>query len=166
MAVAKWSIDVPGVTSLNSAFKALEGFEDLPYAREALLRIQGMAVAAVNARAPGSLAGKAVARPIRGRGTAMYAGVKVNHPAAKQVEFGRKWYYRGFTKTGPIVGGRRTAKRGDIKGSGFRFRSTGTPERPYVGIKHGGHAIGAIGPESREIMAAALAREWERLAAP
>lgn len=149
---SSWGITVEGLPQLRRAFKALEEFDDLPYARAALERVQDMAVREINQRAPGSLKGKATGYAIKGEGTSMKAPVRVAHPAAKSTEFGREWWYRGFTG--------RAQKR-----TGKRFKSSpGLPARPFIGIKAGGHAIGAIAPKAAEIMAEALAKEWQRLA--
>ena len=164
-----WGIRVDGLPELRRAFKALEEFDDLPYAREALLHVQGMAIGEISKRAPDHLKGKAVALPIRGEGTTMKAPIKVEHPSSKTFEFGRHYWYKDFSRggiIGPVKNRRANARaKGYMKATGKRFYATpGQKATPYIGIKSGGHAIGAIAPEAAEIISRALAKEWSRLA--
>ena len=165
---SSWSIDIENLPQLRGAFRAIAGFEDLPYAREAMGRIQGMAVGATQQRVPRP-SFRVVGMPIKGEGLRMMAPIKVIHPAAKSFEFGRHFYYEGFTRAafiGPTKGKRaaRAAAKGYMKRTGTRVWRTGMKEQPFIGIKSGGHAIGAIAPKAAEIMSEALAKEWKRLA--
>ena len=163
-----WSIDIENLALLRGAFRSIAGFEDLPYAREAMGRVQGMAVDATQQRVPRP-SFRVVGLPIKGEGLRMMAPIKVVHPAAKSFEFGRHFYYTGFTRgafIGPTKGKRGAARaaKGYMKRTGKRVWRTGMKEQTFIGIKSGGHAIGAIAPKAAEIMSEALAKEWARLA--
>ena len=131
-------------------------------------RVQGMAVDAIQQRVPRP-SFRVVGLAIKGEGLFMKAPIKVVHPAAKSFEFGRHFYYTGYTKgafIGPTKGKRATARaqKGYMKRTGKRVWRRGMREQTFIGIKDGGHAIGSIAPQVAEIMGEAIAKEWKRLA--
>ena len=126
---AKLSVSVHGLRELKKGFKDLSD-QDAPWLREAWTDVGEKLVDETNKRA-GPLSGDAEFRGVSGKGLALRARMRVKHPGAASREFGRSWYYRGFT-------GRA------MKATGVRFKSSpGQRAEPMIGIIHGGHAIGA-----------------------
>ena len=89
---------------------------------------------------------------VRGKGAAISALIHVNHPGAKSAEFGRKFYYRGFT-------GR------DQKATGQRFKPAGGQKaKPFAGIIKGDQAIGSVRNDARQRIGKAIEQEFRRVA--
>lgn len=147
---AKVSIQVTGVTALKRALKAV-GETDAPFLRTAVDEGGHLLEWAVRGSAPGTMASKVAFVSLRGSGVNVKALVKVNHPGAKAMEFGRKKYYRGFT-------GRRQ------KATGTPFQARGQQAKPFVGVRNLDHAIGAVKPDIENKINQAVVNEWERLA--
>lgn len=148
---ASINIEVHGdVKRLKRALRVLaEG--DAPYLREALEQGGHDLEGAVESRATGRLSGTVQFAGVKGKANTLRALVLVRHEAAKVREFGRNFFYRGYT-------GRAQ------KATGNRFRSNrGIPPKPFVGIVKGDHAIGAVAPRIRQRLETAIDREWTRL---
>lgn len=155
MPAAKWSVEIQGIASVRQAFAAL-GELDTPFYLAALNESGHVAVGEVNAHARGGIAGKAYLSKITGTGLRASAIIKVKHPASRPTEFGRHWFYRGFTRGG----------KGSQKRTGTRFYAApGRAPNVYVGILAGGHAVGAAAPRIQKIMTDAIEREFALVAA-
>lgn len=167
MAATPWTIRIEGLTDTRRAFKAL-GEADTPFYLAALNHSAEITRAAIAARAPGSMAGKVDLVGIRGDGINASAVIRVNHPGADSYEFGRRFWYRGFTYGGGL--GQRGVRpgrkpKGIQKGTGVRFQSSpGQAEKPFVGVKAGNAAIGAVAPRVHAMMVDAIEREFARVA--
>lgn len=137
MARAGVSIEVTGITSMKKKLAALEEM-DAPEITESLGRIARLADSEVSRRGPGSMGAKVSTTPAKKLGATIVLGA-VKHPGAKAMEFGRTTYYEGYT-------GRK------VKG-GRKVKRTGQKARPFVGIKTGDQAMGALRePAARELM--------------
>lgn len=147
----QFRVELDGKTAsrLNSALKAL-GETDAPFLRAALDDVGARYLNEIRARAKGSLKGGARARGVTGQANTLKFSGFVGHPAAKALEFGRQYYYRGY--------------KGRAQKTGQRFKSSpGMRAQPYVGIKNKDQATGATSPYARERLTEAIAQEWERL---
>lgn len=147
----KIGIEVKGAKSLGRALKLL-GETDAPFLRQALEEAGELLEGATRGRAPGSMAAKTAFVGVKGKGATLKATVTVRHAGAKAMEFGRLYYYRGYT-------GRAQ------KATGRRFRSgKGQKAQPFVGIMKGGQALGQVEPKARELITTAFEKEWDRIA--
>lgn len=144
-------ITVTGAKAIQRAFKVL-GETDAPFLRHALEQSGGLLTEATHSRAPGGMAATVAFVGVKGKGAVLRATVVVRHAGAKSMEFGRTWYYEGFT-------GRK------MKATGQRVKRKGQQAKPFVGIIPGGHAIGAVEPKARELIEQAISKEWERIVA-
>lgn len=163
--IASVKIDVLGVKRLDRALRVFSetnppflqaAFEELgPYARSEVAR-----------RAPGTMGSKTELVGLRG---AKYLAttkimIRVDHPGARAHEFGRQYFYTGFTRTKKSKG-RMVASKGEMIRTGRRVRrSPGMAARPFVGIVAADRAVAAIAARMRAVLAEAIAREWDRLA--
>lgn len=146
MARAGFSIEVTGVKAMTRKLKALEEME-APEIQSALGTIAHLADREVTSRAPGSMAGRVTTKPGKKLGGSITLGV-VKHPGSKAMEFGRTTYYQGY--------------HGRNQKSGQKVKRKGQPARPYVGIKTGQQAMGALaGPVARELTEA-VQKVWDR----
>ncbi|MGI8423582.1 MAG: hypothetical protein ACR2NO_05645 [Chloroflexota bacterium] len=145
MASTKWGIEVQGLNRIKRAFKVL-GETDAPFLREALGKGGQMLRVGVASRAPGSMAARTGFVGVQGTGTALRATIKVKHPGAARMEFGRK--PKPYKKGRPRPG--------------YRYR--GQRARPFIGIKAGDATIGAVKPDITRMLTAAWQSEWQRLA--
>ena len=144
-------IKVAGAKALKRALKVL-GETDAPFLREALEQSGKLLRAATAKRAPGSIAAAVAFAGVKGTGGALRAPLKIKHPGAIPMEFGRVHYYRGFT-------GRRQ------KATGQRFKaSPGQKAKPFLGVVSGGGAIAEVRDEVEKLIRVAFEREWERIA--
>lgn len=147
-----WKVEVTGAGSLQKALRVLAE-EDAPFLRDAL-ELGGRDLAnAVVRHAPGGMATKTTFAGVKGKANGLRAVVLVKHRGAKAREFGRKFYYRGFTD-------RR------MKATGQRFRAArGQRAQPIIGIVKGDAAIGAVGAQVRGRLVDAIHLEWSRIGA-
>lgn len=150
MAVAKIGIEVKGATALNRAMKAL-GETDAPFLGQAIDDGGKLLQGAVRPRAPGGMASKVEFSGVKGSGANLRALVKVKHPGAKSMEFGRTKYYEAFT-------GRRQ------KATGRKVTRRGQQARPFVGVRNMDRAVGAVKPDIQVLIERAYTKEWDRLA--
>lgn len=147
----KIGIEVSGAKALGRALRLL-GETDPPFLREALDEAGHLLEGATRSRAPGGMARTVDFVGVKGKGATLKATVVVRHAGAKSMEFGRLYYYRGFT-------GR------SQKATGQRFRSgKGQKARPFVGIMDSGHAMGAVKDDARRLIETAFEKEWDRIA--
>jgi len=151
MAAVKIGIEVKGAKAIGRALKVL-GETDAPFLKKALEESGELLEGATRSRAPGSMAQKVAFTRVTGKGATMRATVVVRHGGAKSMEFGRLYYYRGYT-------GR------SMKATGQRFRSSkGQKAKPFVGVMKGDQAMGAVKPQVKAKIEAAITKEWERIA--
>ncbi len=147
---ASVDIEVRGARSLIRALRLMQDVE-APFVREAMEESGQLLTGAARGRAPGGIAQTVDFIGVRGSGARIRATVKVRHPGAKSMEFGRRKYYRGFT-------GRRQR-------SGQAFQaSPGQRARPFVGIRRGDAAVGAVKNDVGRKLIQAYEREWARVA--
>ena len=138
-----------GATNLKRALKVL-GETDAPFLRQALDDSGRILEHEAVARAPGGIARGVGFAGVKGVGGQLRAVVRIKHPGARSMEFGRVWYYHGY--------------RGRAQKSGQKFRaSPGQKARPYLGVKDGGQAIAASKSRVVALLNDAFEREWERL---
>lgn len=149
----KFAIELDGraVTRLNGALKVL-GERDAPFLRKALEESAQDLAGEIRQRAPGSIGQKVELRGVKGTGASIRATGSDLHPGARSMEFGRVWYWTGYTRTGNRIQGGQKVKR------------TGQQARPFMGVIDGGHAIGAVAPKAKARIMAAISQEWERIA--
>jgi len=146
------SIEVHGVKSLTRVLKALAE-DDAPFLRKALEEAGALLEREIESRAPGSMPATVTFRGVTGSAPRLRASIRVKHPGAKSMEFGRSWYYRDFM-------GRAQ------KATGQRFRaSPGQRPKPFIGIIKGDAAVGAVRPRLEQIINEAIEAEWHRLGA-
>jgi len=146
---ASVKIEVSGALQLQKALRILAE-PDAPYLRAAMTQGGQLLDRAASSRAKGGIASAVQFAGVSGKANGLRALVKVKHPGAKPMEFGRTKYYRGWT--------------GRKQRSGTAFRaSPGQRAQPFIGIKQGNAAIGAVGPQIRELFTVAVEREWERI---
>ncbi len=145
------SIETTGLKELKKAMKAI-GDKQSPYLRPVLEDLGGDLASATADRATGGIASASKFVKVRGKGAAISALIHVNHPGAKSAEFGRKFYYRGFT-------GR------DQKATGQRFKPAGGQKaKPFAGIIKGDQAIGSVRNDARQRIGKAIEQEFRRVA--
>ncbi|HXG36523.1 MAG TPA: hypothetical protein VNL15_06115 [Dehalococcoidia bacterium] len=147
---ASWNIQLTGHKRLKKALRVL-GEREAPFLKAALEEGGGLLRGAAAARATGGISSAVQFVGVQGSGGAQKAIIRVKHPGARSMEFGRKMYYRGFR-------GRQ------MKATGQRFRANrGQQARPYMGIIKNDAAIGQVGPQVKQGIEQALEREWERI---
>jgi len=152
---AKVSIQVTGATALKRALKAV-GETDAPFLRQAVEEGGRLLEVAVRGMAPGAMAQTVQFVAVRGSGANVKALVRVTHPGAKAMEFGRHKYYRDFT---------RPLRKGGMKATGTQFTaSRGQKAKPFVGVRNLDQAIGSVKDEIKDKLSQAVVKEWERLA--
>lgn len=145
----KWGIQVDGAANLQKALRVLAE-PDAPYLRDALEDVGRSLAREAASRAPGGIGRAVQFVGVKGKANALRSMVQIKHPGSRSMEFGRQYYYRGYT-------GRRVK-------SGQRFRSNpGQPARPYIGIVRGDAAMGAIEADAQRKIADAIEAEWERI---
>lgn len=146
MATASASIELKGFTGMKRKLQVLEE-ADAPEIAGALSRISRLADNEVSGRAPGSMGGQVQTTAAQKIGNVITKGT-VRHPGAKAMEFGRTTYYTGY--------------RGRNQKSGSKVKRAGQKPRPFVGIKTGEQAMGALRePVERELTTAYTA-VWNR----
>lgn len=146
------SIEVRGQQALVRALRLFEDAE-APFLREAMNDAGQLLERAAESRAPGGIANRVEFVGTRGSGPRIRALIKVRHPGAKSMEFGRKKFYRGFVN-----------RRQRSTGQAFQA-SPGQRPRPFVGIRRGDHAIGAVRDDVERRLKRAFEQEWNRVAA-
>lgn len=145
------------LTKLKRALKTL-GERDAPFLAEAMERAGQIVNEEVARRAPGSMAGKVTFGGVKGVGGNVRALGYVTHPGAKSMEFGRRFYYRGFAGNN-----RQSSPRGSMK-SGTRFESPrGQKARPFIGIVNGDAAMAAAKPKVVPLILAGISATWDDL---
>lgn len=151
---AKVSIQVTGAKALKRALKEL-GDTEAPFLRQAVDEGGHLLELAVRGMAPGAMAQTVRFVAVRGSGANVKALVRVTHPGAKAMEFGRHTYYKGFT---------RPLHKGGMKATGTPFQSRGQKARPFVGVMKLDQAIGSVKDEIQTKIEQAFVKEWERIA--
>lgn len=151
-------IEIPeaDVRRLNRLVDLL-GDRQAPYLAEGLREAAAIMVREIQQRAPSVVRPTVRARPVGPRSRT--ATVTVGHGAAKELEYGRK--YPRFVKP--------TRKRalwwpGAAHPIARPVRPGPFAARPFIGVMDGGHAIGAAQPQIQAVLAAAVEREFARLA--
>lgn len=152
---AKTGIVVTGIKPLAAALRVL-GETEAPHLVEALTEGGQMLHRAARSRARGGIGAQMEAVGVRGKGGAIRYVIRSRHPGARSMEFGRIWFYRGYT-------GR------NVK-SGTRFKvgalgSAGQHPRPYLGVVRGDAAIGETSEPIARLLLQAIEAEWERIGA-
>lgn len=165
---ATWSVEVTGTTQLKRAFRVLAE-PDAPFLREALAAAGRILEHEAASRAPGGIAKGIGFSGVRGVGASLRAVISIKHPGARSMEFGRVWYYHqvgaGVSGMGNNRPGSKRVK-GSMKTKGTKYRaSPGQKAKPFLGVKDGGHAIGASKDRVVALIGEAFEREWERLGA-
>ena len=161
---ASWGIEVHGTKELRRAFKVL-GEKEAPFLRKALDEAGHILESEAAKRAPGGIAAGVGFAGVKGVGAAVRAVIRIKHPGARSMEFGRVWYYRSAIGAGNNRTGSKRAK-GSIKSKGHKARaSRGQAARPYLGIIGGDQAIAASHDRVAELLTEAYVKEWERLIA-
>lgn len=142
-------VHVEGIDRLKRIFRRISE-SDAPYLKAALHE-GGLVLQREGSRRTHPSIAQSVELKMRGTKAATFkAAVIFKHRGAKSREFGRKYYYRRFTK--------RRQK------SGERFASNpGQTAQPFLGIVHGGGAIEASAPRIKELLTVAIDKEWDRL---
>lgn len=152
---ATWGIQVENLPRFKKAIKLL-GDGNAPFLRAALNDAGQVADTEVTHFAPGAIASTVVFAGIKGAGANSKAIVAVKHPGARPMEFGRTYYYRGWTG--------KPRGKGYIKGSGQRFKAArGQQPRPFIGIKNQDHAVASMAPKVTKLLGDAITQEWERV---
>lgn len=149
--VASVRLEVSGINRLRRAMRAL-GEKDAPFLRDAVDQISRRTEREVRQRAPGSMAGTVQFAGVRASGVRTYGLIRINHPGAKSMEFGRRQYYFGYKGRAMRSGTKRVVARGQRA-------------RPFVGVVNQDAAIGAVAPLARQLWEDAIEREWDRLSA-
>lgn len=141
-------IQIEGLEEIRKALREMGG--DAPYLRAALERV-GVRLAAEMESVMPHQSFKVGKASVKGRSPNLRAVVPVDHPGARAYEFGRKWYYAGFT-------GRK------MKATGYKIRSAvGQKARPYLGIIEGSPVAEKVRPYAIEQVLQAYDDEWDRL---
>lgn len=150
MAASTISIAVEGDKQIKRALKAL-GETEAPFLKGALDKGGRMLGQAAEGRVHHSIAASMQYAGVKGVGGALRAVGTFKHPGARSMEFGRTYYYRGFT------GRRQKATGHKVKVSG------GQKARPFVGIKRGDAAIGQVREPVQRLIREAIDAEWTRI---
>lgn len=176
--MAKSSIvgfDVEGVAPLSRALRVLQE-KELPFLTAALEESGKDLRGAAASRAKGGIGQAVEFAGVKGNGVGVRATIAIKHPGAKSMEFGRKYWYRGFSvakrkstreATFRTKDGKASAriKAGMVRASkGTLFEAKpGQPARPFLGIIKGGGAIGAVEERVKARLSAAIDAEWNRI---
>lgn len=143
-------VEVKGAKALTRALKSL-GETEAPFLKQVLEDSGRLLEQATRSRAPGGIASKVDFTGVKGKGGAVRAVVTVKHAGAKSMEFGRTTYYEGF--------------RGRAqKATGHKVKRKGQTAKPFMGVKRGDHAIGAVTDDVKTRLVRGYEQEWERLA--
>ncbi|MBM3940438.1 MAG: hypothetical protein FJ318_06045 [SAR202 cluster bacterium] len=147
-------IDEKSFERMRRVFKILAA-DDLPRLKSAMENVGERFASEVRTRAPGGIAGTVKDRGVRrSRAGQFHTLGVVAHPGARSMEFGRKWYWVGYTRPGKrFVGGRKTIHR------------PGQASRPYVGVIDGDQATGAVAGWARARITSAIQNTWTDITA-
>lgn len=146
MAASPFTMEVTGFKAMKTRLKALDEL-DAPEIVSALGQASRLADREVGQRAPGSMAGRVTATPAKKLGATIVKGV-VKHPGAKAMEFGRTTYYTGY--------------HGRDQKAGSKVKRPGQRPRPFVGIKTGQQAMGALRAPITQVLLGGIVAVWER----
>lgn len=153
MAASKTKLELEGFKEFSKMLRKL-GAPEAPFLRKAWEVVGRRFVREAAGRARGRIGQSIEFRGIAGRRASLKARVRANHPGSSSQEFGRVFYYRGFTRAG--------RGRGQQKRTGTQFRSSpGQRAKPYMGIKAGGSAIASVGPFAKAELGRAMAKEFK-----
>lgn len=146
----KMGVEILGVKEMGKALKAV-GDTEAPFVTEALEWAGPHMVASAKTFAPNSSIANAISFiGVKGKGIRQRAVVRAKHPAGASFEFGRLWYYTGYS-------GR------DARG-GIRVRRyPGFAKKPYLGIVKRDKALGEVSEEITDRLMDAMVKEWRRL---
>ena len=147
-------VEVLGLKELRSAFKLIESVqgEVAGEFEQGMWEATQYVAGEVRKRAPGSMSARVKAYRLSGKGVRARGRVEVEHPGSRPMEFGRKFYYVGYT-------GRNV--RSGIK----VLHSPGQIARPFVGIIKGDQALGASKEPAASRIAKGIERAFEKLSA-
>lgn len=153
---ASFGVEFKNINRFKRAMKLI-GDGDAPYLRAALNDAGEIADDEVSHFAPGALASAVAFTGVKGSGANSKAVIKVRHPGARPMEFGRTMYYRGWTG--------KPRGRGYIKGhGGTKFKvARGQAARPYVGLRNKDKAIESMSPKVTKMLGEAVQKEWARV---
>jgi|GEM_PF-4667904 len=185
-----WAVQVEGAAQLKRAMAVLAQ-PDTPYLKAGLAEAGELVALVARNLASRRISGTIAFVGVTGAGTQMKAVVESNHPMAKSVEFGRRYYYRKATAVA-VKGsqrGRRThgaskkgfgsyignnqpgfkRGKGSMRNQERYVSAKGLKARPYLGIAYlrkpsGPGAIHGTFPKVQKILTAAIEKEWQRLA--
>lgn len=145
-------IEVSGAKALTKALKTL-GQKNAPFLRLAFAVLGHQFATEVEHRAQGGIARTVAFAGVKGGGARVSAVVKVSHPGAASMEFGRTLYYEGYTDR-------------HMKATGRKKRaSRGQRPQPYMGVIRGDQAIGVMTPRAKAFLERAIEAEWDLITA-
>lgn len=148
-----WGVQVEGAGALKRALSVL-GETEAPFLRVALEDSGQLLEDAATRRARGGIGRGVMFTGVKGKGSGLRATVRVKHPGARSMEFGRFNYYQGYTG--------RSVK------SGRKFQvpaGRGQKPRPFLGIVKGDAAIAEVKGPIEEKLKRAISGEWDRILA-
>ena len=151
---ASFNLQVNGVKEIRRALNDVSAARSGPAADayEKGIRAGAERVAwEIAVRAPGSMGGKTKFDRMLGRGVYARGVVAVNHPGARSMEFGRKYYWVGYTGRQPRTGRKVLHHPGQVA-------------RPFVGVIKGDQALGSAGPYVARQIGIGIERAWIALA--
>lgn len=144
------NVSIEGLKEIRAAYRIMES-ADAPYLRKGIEKGTDILARSIQAGVPFP-SFKVVNRGVKGKGLALRGVIDIAHKGARSMEFGRTWYYRGFT-------GRAQ------KATGFKFKvsSGGQQARPFLGIISGGGAVDKVRGQVEDAVQKAMIEEWEDL---
>ena len=146
-------IVVEGTKQLSKALRVL-GEGDAPFIRAALTDAGMLLRSAAAHRTHGGIASAIAFVGVMGKANSLRAVIKIKHPGAKSMEFGRSRYYTGYRG--------RAVKSGRLV---TYAPPRGQRARPYLGVIKGNGAVGEVRERVETMLRAAFEKEWERIGA-
>lgn len=141
------NIQITGLKAAQAGLQAMN-VQSVPIIDEALTDIGNVLAIGMDAVKPH--ASFKVGKPrILGKPHARRVSVAIAHPGARSAEFGRTWYWRGYT--------------GRNMKAGYKFQpgSGGQKARPYLGVISGASVAQSIRPYAEKRLVDAYIRQFE-----
>lgn len=141
------NIKITGLKAAQDGLRAMN-VQSVPIIDEALTDIGNVLAIGMDAVKPH--ASFKVGKPkILGKPHSRRVSVAIAHPGARSAEFGRKWYWRGYT--------------GRNMKAGYKFQpaSGGQKARPYLGVISGASVAQSIRPFAETKLVDAYIRQFE-----
>lgn len=141
------NIQITGLKAAQDGLRAMN-VQSVPIIDDALTDIGNVLAIGMDAVKPH--ASFKVGKPkLAGKPHARRVTVPLSHPGARSMEFGRTWYWRGYTG--------RNAK------AGYKFQpaSGGQKARPYLGVIAGASVAQSIRPYAETRLVDAYIRQFE-----